>query len=189
MFTYFYQSLIGIVEQMVFGNTDKHWPWLIDQEQWLDQYWSQAANPSSPLRNILVWSLGDSFVLFLSRPEQGVKQYQPGHKSSFSHLRDVMWTPKSEAGPQFDPRGLGFLCVCTHGCLSNLRWHHPPFITSGGAGPCHLLSSLSTRPQRREEEQKREGERGGDTGKQTDRQTQIQTGQTITVCQTVPLAP
>lgn len=68
-----------------------------------------------------------------------------------------MWTPKSGAGTQFDPRGSGFLCVCTHGCLSNLRWHHPPFITGGGVGPCHLLSSLSTRPQRREEEQRRGG--------------------------------
>lgn len=70
-----------------------------------------------------------------------------------------MWTPKSEAGPQFDPRGSGFLCVCTHGCLSNPRWHHPPFITGRGVGPCHLLSSLSTRPQRRKEEQEREGDR------------------------------
>ena len=66
----------------------------------------------------------------------------------------------------FDPRGSGFLCVCTHECLSNLRWHHTPFITGRGVGPCHLLSSLLSRPQRREEEQGREGGKaGGEPGR------------------------
>lgn len=50
--------------------------------------------------------------------------------------------------------------VYIHGRLSSPRWHHPPFITGVGVGPCHLLSSLSTRPQRREEEPRRGG-RGG----------------------------
>lgn len=133
---------------------------------------SSSKSQLSPLlRNIADWSLEIPLYCFFSssRPKYEVKQYQAGHKSSFPHLRDVTWTPKSEAGSQFDPRGSGFLCVRTHWCLSTLRWHHSPFITGRGVGPCHLLSSLSTRPQRRKEEQRREGEKAG--GKQADTDT------------------
>lgn len=121
---------------------------------------SSKSQHSSLLRNIVDWSFRDSFesLLLKLKAQVWVKQHQHRHKSSLHHLGDVMWTPKSEAGSQLDPRGSGFLCVCTHWCLSNLRWHHSPFITGGGVEPCHLLSSLSTRPQRRKEEQRREGE-------------------------------
>lgn len=137
---------------------DLNWPSAMTWSVLISSSQSWLCPP--PRRNLVDWLTGPLEIplyCFISRPECGVKQYQPGHKSSFPHLRDVMWTPKSGAGTQFDPRGSGFLCVCTHGCLSNLRWHHPPFITGGGVGPCHLLSSLSTRPQRREEEQRRGG--------------------------------
>lgn len=57
---------------------------------------------------------GHSFILPLLPPPVGVKQYQLGHKSSFPHLRDVMWTQKNQkqAG-EFDPKELA-LPLCMH---------------------------------------------------------------------------
>lgn len=72
---------------------------------------------------------------------------------------------------QFDPRDRGSLCARTHGRLSNLRWHHPPFISGRRVGPCHLLSSFSSQPQRREEK--------------ANRQTHVRPGFNETVCQTL----
>lgn len=159
---------------VVFGDADTYWSWLdlTSSYDWvcIDLQQPIPSLPSSHKYNGLTGPLEIPLCCFFSRPECGVKQYQLRHKSSFPHLRDVMWTPKSEA----DPRS-GSLCVCMHGCLSNLRWHHPPFITSRGVGPCHLLSSLSTRPQRRKEEQKRERKQ------EENQQTQMQPGQTKTV--------
>lgn len=77
---------------------------------------------------------------------------------------------------QLDPRDRGFLCARTHGRLSNLRWHHPPFISGRRVGPCHLLSSFSSQPQRREERQRKE---------KANRQTHVRPGFTETVCQTL----
>lgn len=55
---------------------------------------------SFPLRNIvdrlLPWTFLHIFFASSLSLNGGVEQYQPGHKSSFPHLRDVMWTPKNQ---------------------------------------------------------------------------------------------